>query len=442
MKRTNLFVKTTIILILGGIITKILGFINRIIFTRIVGAEVMGLYSLVMPTYSLLITIATLALPTTISKLVAENKHNNLKIITTSTIFIMLINFIVVLFMIISAKFMALNLLHEERCYLLIIAMSLTFPIISISSIIKGYFYGKQNMLPNVISNIIEQIVRGILIYLIVPILIKKSIILASCSLFFFSFVEEFVSIIVNLAFIPKNIQIKRENLVFDKYTLKNILSISLPTVSSRIIGNIGYFFEPIILKNFLILNGYSNKYILVEYGAYNAYTIPILTVPSFFITAISAALIPEISKHFLTKNIKLLKKRLKESLFFALLIGLIYSGILTFGAKFILTTLYKTSLGLNYIKILIPIFPLFYLENVLMSFLQAINKAHITMKITIIGVIIKTLSLILFSYFHIGMYTLVISEIINIFLVVFLNIYYVHKFFKNYKYQSLSPSL
>ena len=175
MKSNNVFIKSTIILILGGIITKILGFIIRIIYTRIVGAEVLGLYSLVMPTYSLLITIATLALPTTISKLIAEDKHNHLKIISTSTILIMAINIVVVIFMLLSAKVIAINLLHEERCYLLIIAMTLTFPIISISSIIKGYFYGKQNMIPNVVSNIIEQIIRGVLIYLFVPQIMAKS---------------------------------------------------------------------------------------------------------------------------------------------------------------------------------------------------------------------------------------------------------------------------
>ena len=93
MNKKNIFFKSTIILILGGIITKILGFIIRIVYTRIVGPKVIGLYSLVMPTYSLLITIATLALPTTISKLIAEGKGNNLKIISTSTILIMIINF-------------------------------------------------------------------------------------------------------------------------------------------------------------------------------------------------------------------------------------------------------------------------------------------------------------------------------------------------------------
>ena len=431
MKNKNLFIKSTIILILGGIITKILGFIIRIIYTRIVGPEVIGLYSLVTPTYSLLITIATLALPTTISKLVAENKHNNLKIISTSTILIMIINFFVVIFMLFSAKFISNNLLHEERCYLLIISMALTFPIISISSIIKGYFYGKQNMIPNVVSNIIEQLIRGLLIYLFVPVIMEKSEILAACSLFLFSFIEELISIIVNLFFLPKKIKINKQHLIPSKYTLKNILNISIPTVSSRIIGNIGYFFEPIILKNLLLFSGYSNNYILIEYGAYNAYTLTILTVPSFFITAISSSLIPEISKHYLNNKYNLVKKRLKEAIFFALLIGITYSVLLMFFGGNILDAIYNTNLGLNYIKVLAPIFPLFYIEAILISFLQALDKAHITMRITIIGVIIKLIVLAGTSLMHIGMYSLVISEIINILLVVFLNIYYVRYFIK-----------
>ena len=431
MKSKNIFIKSTLILILGGIITKILAFIIRIIYTRIVGAEVLGLYSLVTPTYSLLITIATLALPTTISKLIAENKHNNLKIISTSTILIMTINFVVVLFMLFSAKFIAVNLLHEERCYLLIIAMSLTFPIISISCIIKGYFYGKQNMVPNVVSNIIEELVRGTLIYLFVPSIMARSEILAAASLFIISFFEEVVSIFVNLMFLPKHIKIRKNDLIPDKYTLKNILNISLPTVSSRIIGNIGYFFEPIILTNLLLFSGYSNNYILVEYGAYNAYSIAILTVPSFFITAISSSLIPEVSKNYLQCNYKCMKKRLKEALTFALFIGISYSIILIFFGDTILNFLYNTHLGINYINILAPIFPLFYIENILISYLQALDKAHITMKITIIGVIVKLVVLASTSLMHIGMYSLIASEIANIFLVVFLNIYYVHKFTK-----------
>jgi len=425
----NIFIRSTLILILGGIITKILGFIIRIIYTRIVGTEVIGLYSMVMPTYSLLVTIATLALPITLSKLVAENKGNNQKLIFNSTFIIGLINIIVIIFMLLSAKFIANNLLNEPRTYLLLIAMSFTFPIISISSIIKGYFYGKQRMIPNVVANVTEQIIRGILIYIFVPIIMEKSEILAAASLFLFSFIEELVSIIINLLFLPKTIKVKKENLIPDKYTIKNILSISLPTVSSRIIGNIGYFFEPVILTNLLLYSGYSSKFILVEYGAFNAYTLTILTVPSFFINAISSSLVPEISKHHLNNNHKMVRKRLKEAIIFALLIGIPYSVLLMFYGSDILNIIYGTNEGLNYILALAPIFPLFYIENILISYLQALDKAHITMRITIVGVIIKLVTLAIFSLMHIGLYSLIIAEIINIFVVVFLNIYYVKKY-------------
>ena len=180
-----------------------------------------------------------------------------------------------------------------------------------------------------------------------------------------------------------------------------------------------------------MLFSGYSNNYILVQYGAYNAYTITILTVPSFFITAISSALIPEISKHYLDRSNNLLLKRLKEALFFSLIIGISYSVLLMFFGSHILNAIYNTNLGLSYIKVLAPIFPLFYIESILMSFLQAINKASITMRITIIGVIIKLVVLAITSLLHIGLYSLIISEIVNIFVVVSLNIYYVRKYTK-----------
>ena len=427
----NLFIKSTLILTISGIITKILGFIIRVITTRIVGTEVISLYSIVIPTYSLLITIATLALPTTISKLVAENKKKSSKILSNSLLIITIINIIVVSIMLLSSRFISNNLLHEPKCFLILISATLTFPIVSISSIIKGYFYGKMNMLPNAISNIVEQIVRYILITLIVPKCILINDVIAASSLFIISLFTEVVSIIFNLLFLPKKINIKKEDLLPDKDTVRDILGISIPSVSSRIVGNIGYFFEPIILMNILLYSGYTKNYILEEYGIYNSYSIPILTVPSFFIIAISLSLVPEISKFYHQNNILKVKKRLKQAIFFSLIIGISYSVILLFFGDNILFTIYNTYEGLNYIKVLAPVFVLFYLENILISFLQAINKANITMKITIIGVIVKLLSLSILSLLHIGIYSLIISEIINIFLVVYLNYREIKRTFK-----------
>ena len=46
MKKDS-FIKSTIILIIGGFITKILGMIIKVITTRLVGLEVVALYMLV-----------------------------------------------------------------------------------------------------------------------------------------------------------------------------------------------------------------------------------------------------------------------------------------------------------------------------------------------------------------------------------------------------------
>ncbi len=75
--KKNKFVLSTIILIIGGFVTKILGMLIKIVMTRTVGTTGIGLYMLINPTFILLISLSTLGLSTAISKLVAENNRNN-----------------------------------------------------------------------------------------------------------------------------------------------------------------------------------------------------------------------------------------------------------------------------------------------------------------------------------------------------------------------------
>ena len=419
--KNNLFIKSTLILIISGFATKILGFIIRIVFTRIIGPYGISLYTIATPTYSLLLTIATLAIPISISKLVAETKNRSIRILTSATALILFINFILIIIIFLTHDFIAVNLLNEPKSGPILMAMALTLPFVSISSVLKGYFAGKQNMVPHATSNIIEQIIRLIIIILVLPKLMEQSILSAVIGLVLLTIVSEISSIIVFLFFIPKKINL-RCDLTPTRSITKDILDISLPSVSSRIIGNIGYFFEPIILTNLLLISGYSSAYILAEYGAYNAYSISLLTMPSFFIAAISSSLLPEISKYYANNNIKMVKKRIKQGLLFALVIGLFFSSIIFVFRDSLLFYLYKTTIGSKYIKILAPVFVLFYLEGVLTSSLQAMGYAKTTMKITLFGVFIKLLILAILSLSHIGIYSLVIAEIINILFVVSLN--------------------
>ena len=406
---------------IGGLITKLLGFGIRIIYTRMVGSDAINLYSLVMPTYSLLLTIATLSLPVVISKLISEHKTKSIKILSNATIITLVLNFIVIITIYFTKDFIATTLLNDSRCSTLLMAMALTFPFVSLSSILKGYFYGKQKMAPHTISNIIEQIVRLALIFLVIPKLINMGIVYSVMGLILISIASELASIITFLVFLPKKFKITKEDLKPDMKTSKEILSISIPTVSGRLIGNIGFFFEPILLTNILLFAGYSMDFILNEYGAYNAYTISLLSMPSFFIAAISSSLLPEISKFYYKENLVMVKRRLKQAVILSFIVGSIFSSFIYLFREPLLSTLYNTTKGSEYIEILAPFFVLFYLEGPLQSVLQAIGKAKTTMFITMVAVITKLVTMSILSLCHIGMYSLVIAEIIDIFIIVIL---------------------
>ncbi len=426
--KKNLFIKSTLILICSGFLTKILGFIIKVIYTRIIGEYGISLYAIAAPTYSLLLTIATLAIPISISKLVSENKGRSIRILTSAAFLILFINFILILIILLTRNFLATSLLKEPLASPILLAFALTLPFVSISSVLKGYFAGKQNMVPHATSNIIEQIIRLIIIIIVLPILMKKSVMHAVIGLILLTIASEISSIIVFLFFIPKHINFKTNLLPSKKHT-KDILNISVPTVSSRIIGNIGYFLEPIILTNLLLFSGYPSSYILREYGAYNAYSLALLTMPGFFIAAISTSLLPEISKFHGENNDKMIKRRIHQSIIFALLIGIFFSFIIFTFRDTLLFSLYNTTSGSDYIKVLAPFFVLFYLEGVLTSSLQALGYAKTTMNITLWGVILKLLVMAILSLCHIGIYSLVVAEIINILFVVFLNFKYLKKY-------------
>lgn len=422
--KSNIFLKSTFILIVSGFLTKLFGFIIKVVYTRVIGEEGMALYAIATPSYSLMLTIATLAIPTSIAKLIAQKKDNerSIGILVSSAMIIITVNLAIIGLVMLTSKFLANNLLNEPRAQKILIAMALTLPFVSISSVFKGYFYGKQNMVPHALSNIIEQIIRLIIIYNVLPILVKKGVMVAVIGFILLTIVSEICSIMVFLFFLPKKINIRSSELRPSRAISKDILGISIPTVSSRIIGNIGYFFEPIILTNLLLFSGYSNEFILSEYGAFNAYAIALLTMPSFFISAISMALLPEISKFWAVKNMKMVKKRVYQGIGIALVLGLFFSFVIFTFRDALLYFLYNTTAGSDYIKYMAPFFVLFYLEGILISTLQAMDKAHISMRITLMGVVIKLVFLAILSVMKIGLYGLLIAEVINIFFVVIAN--------------------
>lgn len=422
MKEKSLFFKSAFILLIGSLVTRVLGFFIRIVFTRIIGSDGINLYSLVMPTYSLVIALTQLGLPVAISTVVARGEKRGKKIITSIVPIVLILNILMMTIIIFSSRFIATTLLDNADATYPIMAMSLILPFISISSILRGYFFGRQKMMPHTMSNIIEQITRLAIMLIFLPKLITKGAVYAISGFILLSIISETVSIIIFLLYLPKGFTISKKDLKPDLKTTKEITDLCIPTVGGRIIGNIAYFFEPVILTYVLKLVGYSNYFIISEYGIYNAYVLPMLMIPSFIIQAVSTALIPEISKSYAKKDIKMVKKRLKQSILLTLILGIITNTLVFLNPEFLLNLVYKTNNGGNYIRILAFFFILYNLEGPLSSTLQALGKTKLAFRATTVGVLVKTISIALFSLLNIGLYGLVIGEILDIMCIVLIN--------------------
>ena len=421
------FIRSTFILIIGGAVTKVMAMIIKIFLTRSIGNEGIGLYMLILPTFNLFITLSTMSLPTSISKVISSGK--NAKKVILSLIPISLIyNLCLMIILIFISPIIANQLLNNSNTYLGIVGISFTLPFICLSSILKGYFYGHQKMVPYVISNNLEQVIRLLLIILIIPRIIKYSLNVAVLAVVLINILSELSSIICLILFI-QNKKINLHDLKLDKDILKDILNISLSATGSRFIGSISYFLEPIILTFILLKMGYTNSYIVTEYGIITGYVFPILLLPSFFTMAISTSLLPVVSSNLTRGNTAYTKKKLTEAIILSLMVGIIFTIFFIFIPGPLLKFIYNTDQGINYIKYTAPFFLMHYIQGPLTSYMQAANLSKEAMLGTLKGAIIKNIALIILSIKY-GIVGLIISSIINIFYVTIHHIYHIKRLY------------
>lgn len=417
------FIKSIFILLIGGLLTKVLGMIIKIVMSRLMGTEGLGLYMMVLPTFSLFIGLGQFGLPTALSKLIAEKKKNNIRLFFSILPISIIINIILIITILLIAPVLSKNLLHDPRCYLPILAIAVVIPFTSLSSICRSYFFGKERMTPHVISNLVEDIVRLSLMIIGIPFFLPKGLEYAVCFIILSNTISEFASIVILLIFLPKKVQIKKSDLIPKKDYMKESLSIGIPNTTGRLIGSIGYFLEPILLTTTLLAIGYSNKYITTEYGILSGYAMPLLLLPSFFTMAISQALLPVVSREYARGNYDSVKRKIKQAIYYSLLIGIPVTIFFIFLPEIPLQLIYHTTEGTNYIRFLAPICLFQYIQSPLSSSLDAMGKSKDGMTATLLGQIVRLTFLVLLSLLKIGLWGLIIAISLNVLVVTFYSI-------------------
>ena len=422
-------IQSTIILLIGGLITKVLGMLIKIVMARLIGTEGLGYYMLILPTFILLINISQLGLPLALSKLIAEENRSSKKLFLSILPLLIIINIIIMIIIYSAAPIISNYFLHNKDLEISIKSMSLVIPFTSISSICRSYYFGKQRMFPHVLSNIIEDLVRLLIMILGISYILPYGLKYTICFLILSNIISESISTIILIIFLPKNIKIHKKDLVPNKTYIKESLQIGIPTTTSKIISNIAYFLEPIIITTSLLNIGYSSSYITNEYGIISGYVLPLILLPSFFTLAISQALLPSISKDYKEGKKKEIKKKLYFSITLSLIIVIPITIFLILKPQVLLKLIYHTNKGINYIKILAPICILEYIQAPLTTCLDAIGKSKDNMKSSFIGMFTRIILLLILTKFKIGLWSLIISISMNIILTTLYEIKKVRKY-------------
>ncbi|WP_209808899.1 stage V sporulation protein B [Ammoniphilus resinae] len=400
------FFKGTLILVGAGLLTKLLGFINRIFLSRIIGAEGMGLYQMAVPTMYLVITITQFGLPIAISKLVAEahaqRKPEKIKIILKiSLLLVCILSVIFTTAMIFGAPIISKYLLTDQRAYYALVGIAPIVPIVAISSIIRGYFQGKQNMIPTASSQMIEQIIRIFTVLFLAQHFLPMGIEYAAAAAMVGIVIGEFVGML-SLVYHFRKAKLKKiwyganslKVIRTHVETWKGLMRIALPVTAGRLIGSFTFWIEPIIVAQSLALAGLATAAATSYYGQLQGMAMPLLTFPTFFTYSLAVTLVPAVAEAHAQKNWRMVHRRIGQSLRIALVIGAPFTVILYIFAEPLGLLIYGSAEVGQIMKIMVPFCLLLYFQGPLAAALQGLDYAQVAMKNSIYGAILKTVAI------------------------------------------------
>lgn len=406
-KREKSFAYGAFILMFFGIISKILGAIYRIPLTSIISPEGMGLYQMVFPVYSLMLTISSSGLPSSISKLISEANAKNQykqagKIMRFSFCLFFCFSLFCSLILIFGSKFFATIQGNKSAtiCYL---GLAPAIIFVGFLAGFRGFFQGLQKMLPSAISGFIEQLFKlgfGLfLAKLFLPKGVPYAVLGAMLGISISELVAFLFMLVCYVVYRHNHKQISAENLTIlsNRKTIKNILSTSLFVTLGGLIAPLGMLIDSVLVINILKNTSFSVSQATTLFGLESGTVGSIVNMPVIMSLALATAILPCVSSKNAKGDVDGAKKSASKALLLATVVAL-PAAFGCFALAFpIMKILYGGSLSFENIEIASQILEvasisIFYLAMVQVSagILQGISKAGVPAVSLLIGLIIK----------------------------------------------------
>lgn len=163
----NTFAKNTAVLFISMLISKIVGAMFKIPLTNIIGGTGMGYYSTAYSIYTPVFALTAAGIPTVIIRQIAEcvangRYKNGEKILKVAFILFGALGLIGMIFIILTSGLFADYVANSHEGVYAIIAISPSVLLCCLSSVLKGYYEGYNNMIPSAVSQILESVTRAV----------------------------------------------------------------------------------------------------------------------------------------------------------------------------------------------------------------------------------------------------------------------------------------
>ena len=425
------FIQGTMILLLAGMVNRILGFVPRITLPRVIGAEGIGLYQMGFPLLNIMITIITGGLPLAIAKLVSEAESNGderliRRILWTSLLFVLSAGVLFLALSIWITGFVGTHLLTDTRVIPTLYAMSPIIVVVGISSVFRGYFQGRHNMIPTASSQIIETILRIFAMLALAWLLLPYGVEWAAAGAMLGVLTGEIggmAALILQFRKIKPLAQPESPDESGHRTAFRKLLRISIPVTGSRLVGSGSYFLESIITVQSLAAAGIAAAAATAQYGALQGMVIPILLLPGVLTYSLSISLVPSLSEAAARGDMRTIHRRLNQSMRLALVAGTPFAVFMYILAEPLTQFLYADASVGSLLKLMAPVALFLYFQSPMQAALQALDHPGKALFNSFAGACVKLMLIVwLAAKLKMGIVGVIVAININIVLVTLLH--------------------
>ena len=362
-----------------------------------VGAEAMGLLSLVSGVYGFAVTLATSGIHLATVRTVAERLKltggkENKKCLLACLSYAAFFGTIAGVLLLLLARPIGLFILKDPRTVRALTMLSFTLLPIAVSTVFNGYFNAVRRAYKNAIAQVTEQAVKitltGYLLILVAPKTVEGSIL----AILLGGAVAETLTLILNLLLYLLDKRHFR-HIKQEKNGIKiNVASVALPVAISAYMRSGLLTIEHILIPRGIQRFGSGNSAALASYGALQGMALPVILYPAAILSSFSALLIPEITEQHATGNTREIRYIAGRAYQTSLLFSIGTAAIMLFLSGELGEVLYGSAEVGRFIKLLAPLIPIMYIDTATDSLLKGLGEQVYSMNVNIVDALISVI--------------------------------------------------